>query len=122
MKVSKNFKSKRKSGNCFICGKFGHYADNCRQKGNNDNYNKNKGSTLKNKANVADMEEVIAAVVSEVHLVTGVKGWVMDSTATRHIGAFREEFISYAPLEEGTENVYVRDNRFAPMKGKGKFS
>ena len=42
------------------------------------------------------MEEVIAVVVFEVHLVTGVKGWVVDSAATRHIGAFREDFISYS--------------------------
>ena len=53
----------KKKGNCFICGKIGHYAATCRARGNfNNNKNNNKGSTS-NKANVVQTEEIIAVVV-----------------------------------------------------------
>ena len=44
---------------------------------------------ISNKANAVQTEEIIAAVVCEAHLVTKVKGWVVDSACTRHIGAFK---------------------------------
>ena len=49
-----------------------------------------------------------------------MKGWVVDSACTRHIGAFKEEFTSYTPIVEGTEFVYVGDNRPILVSGKGK--
>ena len=58
--------------------------------------------------------------VSEAHLVSSVKGWVADLARTRHIGAFKEEFISYTPIVEGTKFVYVGDNRLVLVNGKGK--
>ena len=110
----------KKKGNCFICGKVGYYAATCRARGNfNNNKNNNKGSTS-NKANAVQTEEIIAAVVCEAHLVTKVKGWVVDLACTRHIGAFKKEFSSYTPMVEGTECVYVGDNRSLPVSGKGK--
>ena len=85
IKMAQILKSKRKKGNCFICGKVGHYAATCRARGNfNNNKNNNKGFTS-NKTNVVQTEEIIAAVVCEAHLVTKVKGWVVDSACTRHI-------------------------------------
>ena len=59
-------------------------------------------------------------MVCEAHLVTKVKGWVVDSACTRHIGAFKEEFSSYTPMTEGIECVYVGDNRSVSVSGKGK--
>lgn len=56
------------------------------------NFN-NKGS-IANKAILMETKEVIAEVVFEAQLVTSVKGWVVDSTHTRHIGTFKEEFTS----------------------------
>ena len=108
----------KKKINCFICGKLGHYAATCKQR-NNNNYN-NKGSRSKKKANVVQTEEIIVAVVSEAHMVTGVKGWVVDFACTRHICVYKEELSSYTPIEEGTEWVYVEDNRFVLVVGKGK--
>ena len=98
----------------------GHYAATWRVRGIfNNNKNNNKGSTS-NKANMVQTEKIITAVVCKAHLVTKVKGWAVDSACTRHIGAFKEEFISYTPMAEGTECVYVRDNRSVPVSGKGK--
>ena len=65
-------------------------------------------------------KEIIAVVVCEAHLVTKVKGWVVDSACTRHIGAFKEEFSSYTPMAKGTECFYVGDNRSVPVSGKRK--
>ena len=77
---SLNSQGQKKKINCFICGKLGHYAATCKQR-NNNNYN-NKGSTSKNKANVVQAEEIIVAIVSEAYMVTGVKGWAVDSACT----------------------------------------
>ena len=65
-------------------------------------------------------KEIIAVVVCKAYLLTKVKGWVVDSVCTRHIGTFKEEFNSYTPMVEGTKCVYVGDNRFVPVSGKGK--
>jgi hypothetical protein len=69
---------------------------------------------------VTEVEEIIAAVVSEAHMITEVKGWVIDSAATRHICGNKEDLSSYTPIEENTERVIVGDNRFMPVVGKGK--
>ena len=45
---------------------------------------------------------------------------VSVSECTRHICVYKEEFSSYTPIEEGTEWVYVGDNRSVPVAGKGK--
>ena len=52
--------------------------------------------------------------------MTKVKGWVVDSVCTRHIGAFKKEFSSYTPMAEDTKCVYVGDNRSISVCGKGK--
>ena len=69
---------------------------------------------------MVQVEEIIAAVVSVAHMVIGVKGWAVDSTFTKHICGYKEELSSYTPIEEGTEWVYLGDNRFVPVAGKGK--
>ena len=108
----------KKKINCLICSKLGHYVAMCKQR-NNNNYN-NKGSTSKNKANVVQVEEIIAVVVSEAHMVTGVKGLAVDSACTRHICVYKEKLSSYTPIEEGTKWVYVEDNRSVLVVNKGK--
>ncbi|KAK7835777.1 hypothetical protein CFP56_023087 [Quercus suber] len=96
----------KKKGNCFICSKVGHYAATCRAMGNfNNNKNNNKGSTL-NKANVMQIEEIIAAVVCEAHLVTKVKGWVVDLACTRHISALKRSLVP-THLWRKAPNVYM---------------
>jgi hypothetical protein len=106
----------KKKVNCFVCGKASHYAAICRQRATN-NY---KGSTSNNKANVTEVEEIIVAVVSEAHMMMEVKGWLIDSAATRHICGNKEDLSSYTPMEENTERVIVGDNSSVPVVGKGK--
>ena len=69
---------------------------------------------------MVQIEEIITAVVCGAHLVINEKRWVVDSACTRHIGASKEEFSSYTPVAEGTECVYVRDNRSVPVSDEGK--
>jgi len=66
----------KKKGKCFVCGRPGHHAPQCRHRVKNDN---------PPKANIAEGEDTICAIVSQVNLVTNVSKWVVDSRATRHI-------------------------------------
>jgi len=68
----------KKKGNCFVCGKPSHHAPQCRRRARNDN---------PPWANIAQREDIIVAVVSQVNLMTNVTKWVVDSGATRHICA-----------------------------------
>lgn len=113
-----NFKANL--GECYVCGKKGHKAYHCR-------YRKVNGQPPKPKANLAqgddkknDDDDVIAAVISEVHLVSDVKKWVVDSGATRHICAKREAFTSYTYVGDDEDQVYLGDSRTAAVNGKGK--
>lgn len=78
-------------------------------------------NSFKPKANVVETKNVIATVISEVNLVTGVKGWMIDSGATNHICANQYEFSSYTSIGESTKCVYIGDNRAVPVLAKGKY-
>jgi len=68
----------KKKSNCFICGKPCHHVPQFRRRARNDN---------PPMANIAQEEDTIVAVVSQVNLMTNVSKWVVDSGATRHICA-----------------------------------
>jgi len=53
----------KKKSNCFVCGKPDHHAPKCRHRAKND---------YPPKANLAEEEDTIVAVVSQVNLVTNV--------------------------------------------------
>ena len=101
----------KKKGNCFVCGRLGHHAPQCRHRVKNDN---------PPKANIAEGEDTICVVISQVHLVTNVSKWVVDSGATRHICANRNAFSSYSNVGDGEEQVYLGDSRTTSVLGKGK--
>ncbi|XP_054794054.1 uncharacterized protein LOC129299598, partial [Prosopis cineraria] len=65
-------------------------------------------------------DDIIAAVVSQALLISDMKKWVVDSGATRHICASQEMFITYNPVKEGEDHVYLTDSRTAKVQGKGK--
>ena len=52
-------------------------------------------------------------------MVTNVKEWVVDSSATKHICANKESFSTYTPVEDGKERVYLGDSRTTNVLGKG---
>ena len=65
----------------------------CKRKWNFHNKNDPNTQIQKKKGNffiyVVQTEEIIAVVVCKAHLAAKVKGWVVDSACTRHIGAFK---------------------------------
>ncbi|XP_068483448.1 uncharacterized protein [Phaseolus vulgaris] len=101
----------KKKGNCFVCGKLGHHAPQCRHRAKNG---------YPPKANLVEGENTIVVIISQVNLVTNVSKWVVDSGATRHICANKNVFTSYTSVGDGEEQVYLGDSRTTPVLGKGK--
>ena len=64
--------------------------------------------------------DIIAVVVSQANMVTNSKNWVVDSGATRHICANRDDFASYTPVRDDNKVVYLGDSHTAQVLGKGK--
>jgi len=82
----------RKKGVCFVCGKPGHFAPQCRYRiVRNDN-------PPKPRANLVEGDDIIAPVISQVNVVTNVRKWVVDFGATRHICANKSMFTSYTTV------------------------
>ncbi|XP_070055248.1 uncharacterized protein [Nicotiana tomentosiformis] len=114
-KPKTNNQTFKKKGNCFVCGKPGYHAAQCRKRDGNDCPAKVKVNLTEAKA-----DDIIAAVVFQVNLVANVKDWVLDSGATRHICANKKDFVSYIQIEEGEQVVYLGDSKTTPVLGKGK--
>ena len=70
------------------------------------------------RANIAQGEDTIVTVVSQVNLMTNVSKWVVDSGATRHICANMSAFTSYTSVGDGEEHVYLGDSRTTPVLRK----
>lgn len=103
---------KKEAGHCYVCGKKGHYAPQCRYRKKDEN---------PPEANLAEGDDdIIAAVIAQANIVTDVNKWVVDSGATRHICATKDAFTSYTTVGDGEEHVYLGDSRTAAVSGKGK--
>ena len=72
---------RRREGVCFVCGKLGHFAPQCKFKVVR-NYNPPKP-----RASLIEGDDIISIVISQVNVVINVNKWVVDSGATRHICA-----------------------------------
>nr|XP_016447903.1 PREDICTED: uncharacterized protein LOC107772959 [Nicotiana tabacum] len=114
-KPTTNNRTFKKKGNCFVCGKSGHHATQCRKRARNDNPAKAKVNIIEAKA-----DDIIIVVVFQVNLVANVKDWVLDSGATRHMYTDKKDFVSYSQVEKGEEVVYLGDSRTTPVLGKDK--
>ncbi|CAL9005864.1 unnamed protein product, partial [Prunus brigantina] len=95
---------------CWVCGKVGHKAQDCRHKKANPTPNNN------NQANVA---EDFVGVVYEANMATDSNDWWMDTGATRHICRNRNMFTTYIPTN-GDENLFMGNASAANVAGKGK--
>ena len=102
----------KKRGNCFVCGKSGHHAAQCRHRKRTKKSN--------SQANLVETEVISTVVFSEVSMVTNMKDWVVDSGATRHICGSRSAFTSYITVKEGDEQMFMGDSRSTPVIGIGK--
>ncbi|XP_047250086.1 uncharacterized protein LOC107876786 [Capsicum annuum] len=92
------------------------------QHSNNRRYRIRNNKEMRNppKANLAERDEIIAAVISEVNMVAHIKEWSVDSGATRHICTNREAFAFYTSIGDDSEVVYLGYSRTAKVLGKGK--
>ena len=74
----------------------------------------------KPRANLAEGDDMIVAVISQVNVVTSVTKWVVDSKAINHICADRSALTSYTVVGNGIEQVYLSDSRTTLVLGKIK--
>ena len=82
----------KQRGNCFVCGKFGHHAAQCRHRKRIEKSN--------SKANLVEAKVITTIISSEVSMVTNMKDWAVASGATRHICGNRSAFTSYTIVKE----------------------
>uniref|UniRef100_M1CMY3 Gag-pol polyprotein n=1 Tax=Solanum tuberosum TaxID=4113 RepID=M1CMY3_SOLTU len=59
--------------------------------------------------NLAETDDMIIAIISEINVVTNMRNWVIDSGATRHICINKNDFVSYTQVEKGEDIVYLGD-------------
>ena len=109
-KRSKIQKLKANKGACFVCGKCGHYARDCRFK---------KKPNQEEKVNsVKDNDEIIA-VVSEINVVQGkVLGWWYDTCATVHVCYDKSMFKTYHEVNDGQE-IQMGNEGLSKVLSKG---
>ena len=111
-KSGQHFKKKnfqKKKGSCFICGKPGHFAKECRHRKNNN---------VKSKASANMIEENLVAMISEINMASVKTGWWIDSGATIHVCKDKSLFKGFEEISEITE-VQMGNNACAKVAGKG---
>ena len=87
---SKNFK-----GNCYVCGKKGHYANKCRLKTEEKSFS-------------------LIAMVTNEHRKSSP--WYIDSGATSHMCSNRKLFTTF---EDSNDIIMLADKKSISAKGKG---
>ena len=98
-------------GSCWVCGKPGHKAQECRHR-------KYQNVTRTNQAHMHEVDDNFVAVVTETNLVSNVKGWWIDTGATRHICGDKNLFSEYKQIDDG-EKLYMGNSSASNVEGKG---
>ena len=88
----------KKKGTCYVCGKLGHHAPQCRKRVKIGN---------PSKSNLVEGDDNIVVVVSKDNMVNNSKNWVVESGATRHICANIDAFTSYSSVGDDENVVYL---------------
>ncbi|KAK4381705.1 hypothetical protein Sango_2941800 [Sesamum angolense] len=124
-KFKKNVQHKSHKGNdgkiqknkcqCYCCGKIGHKAYQCYQRKDQQKTNQKQNPQL----NLAETEEIIAAVVVEANLVENKVDWILDTGASKHFCANKELFHEFHEASDG-ECVFMGNSATAGVMGKGK--
>ncbi|KAK4391846.1 Retrovirus-related Pol polyprotein from transposon TNT 1-94 [Sesamum angolense] len=124
-KFKKNVQLKSHKGNdekiqknkcqCYCCGKTGHKAYQCYQRKDQQKTNQKQNPQL----NLAETEEIIAAVVVEANLVENKVDWILDTGASKHFCANKELFHEFHEASDG-ECVFMGNSATAGVMGKGK--
>ena len=102
---------KKIKGNCWVCGKAGHKAQEC-------HHRKDQTVTRTNQAHVHEFDDNLVAVVTETNMVSNVKGWWIDTGATRHICGDKNLFSEYKHMDDG-EKLYMGNSSALNVEGKG---
>ena len=100
-------------GKCYNCGESGHRADQCK-------------NPRKERANMVDDDMPLVAMISdltakleEVNLTTdGIKGWWVDTGATRHVCPDKTMFHTLKETS-GQDKLYMGNAATAEIKGEG---
>nr|GEW73876.1 DNA polymerase zeta catalytic subunit-like [Tanacetum cinerariifolium] len=110
--MNNNFK---KVYHCWVCGKLGHKAKDCRHK------KEHGGGTSRgnsNQANHVQFSKEFAGVI-ESFLTTNVVDWWYDTGCTKHICNSRRMFVSYQKLNE-LEPMFMGNRTSSKIERKGK--
>ena len=65
-----------------------------------------------------EFDENLVAVVTETNMVSNVKGWWIDTGATRHICGDKNLFSEYKHMDDG-EKLYMGNSSASNVEGKG---
>ncbi|GJZ23366.1 pol polyprotein [Tanacetum coccineum] len=107
-----NFK---KVYHCWVCGKSGHKAKDCRHKKEHGCGNSGGNS---NQANHVESPKEFAGVTGSF-LTTNVVDWWLDTGGTKHICNSRRMFVSYQKVNE-SKPMFMGNGTASKIEGKGK--
>lgn len=114
----KGFKDKKPykkiNGNCWVCGKPGHAARDCKFKKEGGTSEANMAEKIT--SSIEDMN--LSAVVSQCNLIQNSGQWWIDTGATVHVCSERSMFSTYQKVEN--EVLYMGNSAQSPIVGRGQ--